>query len=273
MLSSRHRLWIDPAHLQLLRDHGLDDVTALLRAKPAADLNKPGLAAWRQRIRLELAAATGGAQRLYVKRFLRPPWHVHCRLRLAGFRNCAEQERHWLRRVAELGISVPRPVACGSVGGWLFDRESCLVLAEVPGCALQRWPGLRPSGMPRPARHALMLQLADLVRRLHGAGLFHRDLYLAHIFIEPDADGPPQLFLIDLQRVVAPRWRRWRWMVKDLAALNFSSAQAGVSGAERLRWLRRYLGVRRLRAEDRRLVRAVAAKSARMARHSARHGM
>jgi heptose I phosphotransferase len=127
--------------------------------------------------------------------------------------------------------------------------------------------------MARAARRALILQLADLVRRLHGAGLFHRDLYLAHIFIGPDVDGPPQLFLIDLQRVVAPRWRRWRWMIKDLAALNFSSAQAGVPGAERLRWLRHYLGVRRLRAEDRRLVRAVAAKSARMARHSARHGL
>ncbi len=79
------------------------------------------------------------------------------------------------------------------------------------------------------------------------------------------------MHLIDLQRV---RWQRegWprRWIVKDLAALDYSSPAGIVTRADKVRFLREYLGLRRLDAEGRALAASVAAKTRRIARHDAK---
>jgi heptose I phosphotransferase len=68
-----------------------------------------------------------------------------------------------------------------------------------------------------------------MVRRLHGAGFTHLDLYLNHIFVRETPEGDKVLHLIDLQRVA----RRWflprRWIVKDLAALLYSTRDVPLS--------------------------------------------
>ena len=115
--------------------------------------------------------------------------------------------------------------------------------------------------------------LAELIRLLHGAGLVHRDLYLAHVFMDAGVDGVAELYLLDLQRVLRPRWRIRRWVVKDLAALHFSTPADAASAADRLRWLKHYRACTKLSADDRRLVRAIIAKTRRIARHSHKHGL
>ena len=115
-------------------------------------------------------------------------------------------------------------------------------------------------------RRELIRQTADLVRRLHGAGFCHRDLYLSHIFLSVGADGVERLCLIDLQRVFKPRVLRWRWQLKDLAALYYS-AREHCSRAEQLRFARAYLGCRRLNGRQKWLLRMVAWKAGRIARH------
>ena len=49
----------------------------------------------------------------------------------------------------------------------------------------------------------------------------HRDLYTSHVFLDETPAGA-ELYLIDLARVFAPRWRRFRWRVKDLAQVKYS---------------------------------------------------
>jgi len=67
----------------------------------------------------------------------------------------------------------------------------------------------------------------DLVANLHAAGHVHRDLYASHIFLDAEG-GRVQLYLIDLARVFVPRWRVFRWRVKDLAQLKYSMPPAWV---------------------------------------------
>jgi hypothetical protein len=105
--------------------------------------------------------------------------------------------------------------------------------------------------------------VAPLIARLHGAGLVFRDLYWNHLFAE--LDGEP--VFIDVHRVLRPRWRRRRWIVKDLAGL-LASLPRGYSRSACLRFLHRYAARRPPRA----LVRAIVAKARRIAAHRPKYG-
>lgn len=266
------RFDLDAQDRALLAAAGLDSLTALLAVQDGADLlSKPSLAPWRQRLRL-----SAGGQTYFLKRYRRPPLLEQLRQRLRSFPATAAVEWHWLRQLRELGINAPRPAAMGyRRRGWL-ETHSILLVAQVPGQSLEKWlsnPDHLPRLEHRPFKQQLACALADLVRTLHRAGLFHRDLYLAHLFLEEPSPGQVRLWLIDLQRMIQPPLRRRRWIVKDLASLNYSTPARAASTADRLRWFKRYRGIDRLRAEDRRLIRAIVAKTRRIARHSAKRGL
>ncbi len=72
--------------------------------------------------------------------------------------------------------------------------------------------------------------------------------------------------LIDLQRVEHRRKFRGRWLVKDLAQLSYSAPRDRISWTQRLAFMKHYLGVRKLRPQDKRLIRQVLAKQRLMER-------
>jgi len=89
----------------------------------------------------------------------------------------------------------------------------------------------------------------------------------------------PRVYLIDLQRLTHHRRGIGRrWVVKDLAALLFSSwpgpgthiRSPVFSDTDRLRFARAYFGTDRLTAAQKRLLRRVVAKARRIARREAR---
>jgi tRNA A-37 threonylcarbamoyl transferase component Bud32 len=117
-------------------------------------------------------------------------------------------------------------------------------------------------------KRELVRQIARLVRRFHRAGFYHRDLYLCHIFVREER-GNFALYLIDLQRVRQKRPGQVgrRWLVKDLAALNYSAPAGIITRTDRMRFVRDYLGLKRLDGVARKLVGSVVAKTGRIARH------
>src|SRR5690606_32258710 len=134
--------------------------------------------------------------------------------------------------------------------------RSFVALGALAGAPLDALP----APPTRAERRALVEAVADLARRLHGAGFWHKDLYLCNLFHAP---GEP-LGLLDCERVgFAPGGPPRRWRVKDLAALDYSARWP--TRTERLRFLRAYLG-RPLDEEARQLARAVRAKATRLAR-------
>jgi len=144
------------------------------------------------------------------------------------------------------------------------ELSSAVLTASVPGESLEQQVARNPERVDR----SRLMQLAEFVGRFHELGYVHRDLYLAHLF----DDGDGAFHLIDLQRVMKPRWRRERWLVKDLSALHYSTPLGTASRVDRVRFIRRHRGVGRLRPVDKRLIRSIEAKARGIARREQRRG-
>ena len=128
--------------------------------------------------------------------------------------------------------------------------------------------GFDPSGVK--SLHRLIVQVADIARRFHAAGFNHRDFYCCHFLVKETSPGQFDVRLIDLQRVQQRRWFRRRWIVKDLAQLASMSPDDQVGCREKILFLRTYLGVRKLRPQDKQLIRDVLWKLS-LIRRRARH--
>lgn len=224
---------------------GLADFEGVMAFDAGERLDKPGLEDWRQRWRVRLPDDPTGPT-IYLKRFSRPPLRRQIerwREGHAGW-STARIEYENARLLAAAGVPGVAAIGVGERMSGIVEYASYILLSEVPGDALERWlpreitAGRRPWAGTAGAR--AVESLARIIARFHAAGLIHRDLYLAHIFIHDDGSGEPAFRLIDLQRVFRPRGRRRRWIVKDLAALAFSTpAQVGTT--TRLRFLCRYV--------------------------------
>ena len=101
-----------------------------------------------------------------------------------------------------------RALAAGEERDSLGVRRGYVVVAAVPGEALERCFDDCLARWDEDQLAAFNQALADLAARLHSAGLAHRDLYTPHIFLDETPEGP-RLYLIDLARVFKPCWRKW----------------------------------------------------------------
>lgn len=247
---------------------GIDDV---FQYEQGQRLDKPGLGI-RERFRVRIGSGDS-AVIVYLKRYGRPSAvellrRVLARRSRAG---AAVYDFSASMTLAQCSVSVARPIAFGQELGILGEKRSFVLIEELPNAdALER---LLPESSARKHdynmlsdKRRLVAEIAALVGRLHGAGYFHRDLYLSHIFLGKDRDGREMLSLIDLQRVFKPMWRRQRWQVKDLAQLYYSS-RGYFTRSEFLRFLRLYLGCSKLTSKHKRLANAVYRKAQRIARH------
>jgi heptose I phosphotransferase len=271
--------WINPEERSLLVANGLDDLPAFFAWQTGERLDKRGLATWRQRWRIRLRDAAGHERTLYLKRFDRPPLARQMdRWKLGRpFTGTAAIEWQNALQLQALGIQAALPIGFGQQMAGPWERRSFVLLDEVQGTSLERWVPARvpPSKIESDwkGRRATIDRLARFVASFHEAGFTHRDLYLCHIFIREAKTGyPPAEYdpftLIDLQRVFRPRWRRRRWIVKDLAALNFSAAGDRIGQGERLRFLCRYVRLCSRAGSARSLARRVARKTAEIARRN-----
>jgi heptose I phosphotransferase len=239
-------------------------------------LDKPGIGG-RRRWRWSVPLAAG-AQTLYVKRYdaaaLPEQWD-------RILRQSARHSRAWWeftqsRRLAEANVPAAAAVAFVEEMNGRLERRSAVVLESVPGDALDRvWPEALAQHAPLTlgaARHDLARRLGRFVSAFHGTGLCHRDLYLCHVFVDVPLDysSPPRFALIDLARTHQPRWRRTRWILKDLSQLDVSARQIGASRSDRLRFLLAYLGLQRKAARTRWYARRIVHRSDRVLRRIAR---
>lgn len=259
---------IAPDFDELVRVHRLDSFERLFDRSLGQLLNKPGLAGWRQRVRLKLAES-GGERVLFVKRFVDPPRSMSRQVRRSGTmaRSIAGVEWHRLMQLQQAGVLCPEPVALAEELSRGREIRSAVVMTAVPGDALERWmPQWGQFDAER--RREIARCVAGIVAHFHAEGFVHRDLYLSHLFYDPTLPTGEAIHLIDVQRVVRPRVRRQRWIVKDLAAMNFSTPTSCFSRSQRLRWLLDYLCKAKLDAEAKRLAYRVIGKTLSIGRRS-----
>ena len=152
---------------------------------------------------------------------------------------------------------------------WKFEKESFLLTDEVGEASrlddFLKINGAVPCrGKVLETKKKILENLADITRRMHSAGINHRDYYLCHVLV----DNPERLYVIDLHRVNVRDKVGKRWRVKDLAALLFSSLEVPVTHGQRLAFYKRYMQVSRLSADDKALIRLIVKKCDKIARHT-----
>ncbi len=168
------------------------------------------------------------------------------------------------------GIPTMVPISAGRRSFlWWLEKESFLVTADLGHASrldfyLQERFTFPCRGELLARKRRILARLADLTRRMHNSGLNHRDYYLCHIFV----DKEEELYVIDLHRVDIRKKVGRRWLVKDLAALLFSSLEVPVTRGERLAFYKRYMRINKLSPVDKDLIRRVVRKCARIARHT-----
>jgi hypothetical protein len=179
-----------------------------------------------------------------------------------------------LVKLREIGIPSITPVAAGKRTRGL--RCESFILTEDLG-PTQKLEDYVPREFDQPftreqaTRKKLLLEtIAAITRRMHQGGINHRDYYLCHLHILPEAQPWPILFVIDLNRADRRKRVGRRWIVKDLAALNSSAPEAVFSRTDRMRFLKMYLGTDRLDASGRKLAQKIIRKSRKIARHALR---
>jgi heptose I phosphotransferase len=111
----------------------------------------------------------------------------------------------------------------------------------------------------------LIHQVALIVKKLHENGINHRDLYICHFLMKKNVEISKErpLFLIDLHRAQLRTKVPERWLVKDLAALYFSSMNIKLTQRDFLRFVRVYSGrtLRSVFEDERKLWDKVEAKA------------
>jgi len=278
------RVQVNRAFLASLGPAGLTTLDGMMAFEGGEPYREaPG----RRTVRVELADPSGGIRTVYLKRHDRVPLRTRLRrfVSLGEPVSAAKREVQNIVRVMGVGIPTARWVALGEAfepGGW--RERSCLVTEEIAGATqADDWAqasfGEDASAAATASKRRMVRALGRLARRFHAAGFVHKDFYLCHVMVRPVEGGETQLHLIDLQRVVRyPRRARSRWIVKDLAALLFSSWPSEATGirthvfsnTDRLRFAHEYFGVARLAAQQKRLIGRIVRKARRIARHEAR---
>lgn len=276
----------DPRMISRLQQVGIHSLEDVFTCAAGTNMHKPGLGSHRERIRMEWMNEQGARRAWFLKRYLRPPIREQLRrLRRHGRkRGAGAIEARFIRRLSALGIPTMHTIAYGQDMSGLFERRGFILTEEIRGLSLEQLTRrILANTQPAPPwreRRDIIRQLAWITARLHAHRLYHRDLYLCHVFLCREAGTAPTvhgriiLRLIDLARMIERPCRRRRWIVKDLAALNHSAPVALVTRADRLRFLYDYdpsMKAARNHAEHRRTLRsmifAIEARTTRMRRH------
>jgi tRNA A-37 threonylcarbamoyl transferase component Bud32 len=209
--------------LHALQREGLATVQGAFAHPGGEDLNKPNLT-HRRRTRFSVTDDMGQTHELYLKRYERESLKARLRRRWTyGPRSSpGGVEFENIRAVRAAGVETMREIIVGEEFGLLGAKRSYLIGTSVPGDALERCfeDFLRRHGAGEMTRR-LTKELAAMIKAFHNAGLVHRDLYASHVFLD-ESDEDLGLYLIDLARMFSPRWRKFRWRVKDLAQLKYS---------------------------------------------------
>lgn len=194
-------------------------------------------------------AFNAGQQRFFIKRHHGARWTeifknlLQLRLPVVSAKN----EFRAITKLQQLGIRVPVIAAYGRKGVLPANIESFLVTEDVgPHESLEdhcrHWRTQPPAFAHK---LALLLQIADISRTMHTAGVCHRDFYICHLLFT-GADQP--LTVIDLHRALVKHKLEQRWLIKDIAGLYFSAMDAGLTRRDLYRFMRRYSNEGSLRA-------------------------
>jgi heptosyltransferase II len=263
------QLWINARYQESLAEAGFDSFAALMATTQGRLMRAlPDRENWRLQLHTPHAQPGGAFLKKHHVRSV-GNW-LRARLPQAIPLTPGRIEAENVARLAEAGIPAMTVIAFGEQLRRDGLLESFVLTEELTGYAqLDHYlrgrfaaaNNLAAAGQRRDRDFDLLLKtVADVAGRFHRQGYNHRDLYCCHFFIREPQAGSFDVRLIDLQRVQHRKHLRGRWIVKDLAQLAYSAPRDYVSCSRKLAFFKAYLGVAKLRPQDKRLLRSVLRK-------------
>lgn len=152
----------------------------------------------------------------------------------------AENEYMAIRHLEKIGVGTMSCAAYGKRGKNPAKQQSFLITEELVNMISledfvkdEKWSNIRPQ---------ILRKLACDMGKMHRSGLNHRDCYICHFMLDPQKALNENVFLhvIDLHRAQIRRKVPFRYLVKDVAGIFFSSADLNLSRRELLRFIRLY---------------------------------
>lgn len=147
-----------------------------------------------------------------------------------------------IEKVTSLGIATTPLVAYGQRGMNPAKLQSFILTEDLGDitsledlCA--NWKEDPPDAS---FKRRLIIAAATVAKKIHEAGVNHRDFYLCHLCLDNENISDINLCLIDLHRVIIHSTPSEKANIKDIAALYFSSMDVGLSVRDYLRFRRHY---------------------------------
>lgn len=197
----------------------------------------------------------------------------------------AQNEWHGIHHLDRINIKTMTPAGYGMVNRNPARRQSFIITEALENTiSLEeycgRWEFTPPVG-PIEIRYKRWLidYVAEITRVMHNSGANHRDYYLIHFLLKRgyDQEGKlsikkSDLFVIDLHRMQLRKRTPYRWRVKDVAGLYFSSMDVNLSQRDLYRFMKTYTGktLRETLSEDRRFWKDVVSRGTRVYRAESR---
>jgi heptose I phosphotransferase len=182
----------------------------------------------------------------------------------------AHREYQAIKHLLNHNIATLTALACGERGYNPATKQSFLItkalhntinLADITKTWVYKTPNLF-------FKRQLIMKVAEIAMTMLNSGMNHRDFYLCHFLISIDDANAQQLngaiYLIDLHRAQIRKRVPYRWLVKDLAALYFSSFACGLTTRDYWRFLRVYFGlsIRQIHSEYKQLLVTISKRAA-----------
>lgn len=156
----------------------------------------------------------------------------------------ARNEWRAIHKLNEIGIATTPLLVYGTRGCHPARKQSFVLTRDLGNIVTletlcESWLTQPP---PLKLKRQLIASVAQLARRFHEHGMWHRDFYLCHFALQKSAleVTDPQLHLMDLHRVEIHKNLPSRKRMKDLAGLYFSALHIGLTSRDILRFLRIY---------------------------------
>lgn len=261
---------IDSNYVDSFKNLNLISLDSIFDFKGGQNLVKSNLAKHRARIQFELDETT-----MFLKRYNRTPMISQLKNWITHFSRSAtaDFDRKPCRMLAQDGIGTPKVIAYGCQWRKFFEKRSFIITEKIPNAKSleKKLPDFfyqDSSKQNQQQRSDFINSLADFARRFHRTGFRHRDFYLAHIFMNTEG----RFFLIDLHRAFKPLLFRFRFRIKDIAQIYYSSPGKYITRSDRLRFYLRYKQKTKLSLLDKLFIWSVKTKAWRMADHDVKHG-
>lgn len=161
----------------------------------------------------------------------------------------ADREWNAIHRLHDVGVDTMHGVGFGEKGLNPLTRTSFIITEDLtPTISLEDYCADWVANPPTPAvKRMLIKRVATMVRKMHEAGINHRDCYICHFLLHLPFSGEEdelRISVIDLHRAQLRRKVPLRWRDKDLTGLYFSSMDIGLNTRDYLRFMKVYFGCR-----------------------------